>query len=146
MCFRKKDKLNFGIQVDRRKIPGLPSINDCNTAIELLLANFTLANTTLIQNVFKNLTIEWWNDFAPSPSTGIINSVVVDNDMVYSGLTTGNICKVAWRGKIFRSAFIHEILHFIGVVVLGDGDAEHKNVKLWEIENIVNKLLTEKNI
>lgn len=142
MCFKKRDKLNYGIQVDRRKIPGLPSIDDCNIAIELLIGNFTLSS---IQNSLKNLTIEWWNDFAPSPSTGIINSVVVNNDMVYSGLTIGNICKVAWRGKIFRSAFIHEILHYIGLV-LGDGDPEHKNTKLWDVERIVNKLLAEKNI
>ena len=145
MCFKKKTEQ--GTKIDRRKIPGLPSDADHTKAINTFVEECAkIFDRQKVEAAVKTITIEWWNNIAPSPSTGVLNTVVVDNDQLYSGLTVGTICKVAWRGKLFRSAFAHEMLHVIGQNILNDGDANHQNQNLWNIESSVNKIFSEINL
>ena len=147
MCFRKK-KTSQGCKIDRRKIPGLPSDNDHSKALDVLVEECRKKqlDETKVRDTVKSITIEWWNDIAPRPSTGQLNTVVVYGDQIYSGLVVGNVCKVAWRGKLFRSAFAHEILHLVGANVLGDPNADHSNTMLRDLEVAINKKLTEQNL
>lgn len=140
MCFKKKT--SQGVKIDRRKIAGLPSDNNHEQAISVIIDGCSKHfDKQKVEETIKNITIEWWSDIAPSPSTGILNTVVTDSGSIYSGLTVGNTCKVAWRGKIFRSAFVHEILHVVGRNILNDEDPYHKNSDLWKIEQEINTTL-----
>jgi hypothetical protein len=149
MCFNKKIKLSCGCKIDKRKIFCLPSVSEYEQTIEVIIdecVKSLSATPDKIKQVLSNITIEWWNDIAPRPSTGELSTVVVDNDVVYSGLTIGNLCKVAWRGKLSRSAFAHEILHVIGRVILSDENANHQNTLLLNLEISINQKLTDKNL
>lgn len=145
MCFKKKT--TQGVKIDRRKIPGLPSDDDHSKAINIVIDECTkVFDKQKVEESIKKITIEWWNDIAPSPSTGILNTVVVYNDQIFSGLNIGNLCKVAWRGKMFRSAFAHEILHVIGQDILNDPDGDHNNQQLIDLERSINVALTSVNL
>jgi len=86
----------------------------------------------------KPVTLTWSGVVAPSPSTGALNTVTVLQGTLYSGLTVGYTVSVAWRGKISRSALIHELCHVIGTVVVGDSNANHTNVALKDLEAEAN--------
>ncbi|MFA5048419.1 MAG: hypothetical protein WC516_05360 [Patescibacteria group bacterium] len=145
MCFKKKT--SQGIKIDRRKVPGLPVDEDFSKAIDIFIEECSKTlDRQKVETSIKKITIEWWNDIAPSPSTGVLNTVVVYCDQIYSGLTTGNLCRVAWRGKLYRSAFAHEILHVVGQDVLNDSDGDHNNRQLWDIELLINQKLTNINL
>lgn len=147
MCFSKKIKTLYGCKIDRRKIPGLPSDQVHEKALKIFIDEF--AERFKLEDVeatISKITVEWWNDVAPSPSTGVLNTVVVDNGQVYSGLTVDPVCKVAWRGKISRSAFAHELAHIIGGKLLNDWDINHNNPLLWDTVNKINKNLEEEDI
>jgi hypothetical protein len=140
MCFSKKIKTLYGCKIDRRKIPGLPTDSAHEQAIQILVDKF--AEKFKLEDVRATLgkiTMEWWNDIAPRPSTGELNTVVVHNGQIYSGLTVGSVCKVAWRGKLYRSAFAHEIAHQVSWKLFSDWDENHKNGLLWEIVRIINE-------
>jgi hypothetical protein len=136
MCFGSKTKTSYGCKIDRRKIPGLPSDLNHESALGVFISACSgVFYESKVREVIRDFTIEWWNDIAPSPSTGLLNTVVVWNGQVFSGLSLpGNVCRVAWRGKIHRSAFSHELVHMVAERILGDGDADHKNPDLWAIE------------
>lgn len=138
MCWFKKStttSLPSGCKINRRGIPGLPSDLNHTTAVGVVIDEckrvFGQDKESAILNAIKNITVEWWNDVAPHPSTGVLDTVVVDNDQIYSGLTVGYTCKVAWRGKMSRSAFGHEILHVMCNDILHDPDANHTNPAIW---------------
>jgi hypothetical protein len=136
-----------GCKIDRRNISGLPSDYEHSKALDILIKHCKLVfSETKVRDVLKTITIEWWDDTAPSPSSGELNTVVIYNGYVYSGVTIGNMCKVAWRGKLFRSAFIHEILHVVGNYILYKTNANHDILILYDLENAINKELIEKNI
>lgn len=145
MCFKKKT--TQGVKIDRRKIPGLPSDDDHSKAINVVIDECSkVFDRQKVEESIKKITIEWWNDIAPSPSTGTLMTVVVYNDQIFSGLNIGNMCKVAWRGKIYRSAFVHEILHVIGQDILNDPDGDHNNQQLIDLERSINSVLTSVNL
>lgn len=147
MCFSKKVKTSYGCKIDRRKIPGLPNDSAHDRAIQILVdifgQRFKLED---VRTTIGKITVEWWNDIAPSPSTGKLNTVVAHDGQVYSGLTVGTTCKVAWRGKIYRSTFAHEIAHVIGGLLLNDWDADHNNNLLWDAVKTINEKLKKADI
>ena len=142
MCFNRKATASQGTKIDRRKIVGLP-IDDAHTKALTIFTDecSRVFDRTKVEASVKSITIEWWNDVAPSPSTGVLNTVVIDSGYLYSGLTVGTTCKVAWRGMLYRSAFAHEMLHVIGRNLLNDEDADHKNHTLWDLETAINSTL-----
>jgi hypothetical protein len=148
MCFSRKPKTSQGVKIDRRKIPGLPSDEDHSKALDIFITECVKHfDYSKVQDIVKLVTIEWWNDIAPSPSTGKLNTVVVHNGQVYSGLTVSTtLCKVAWRGKIHRSAFVHEFLHIVNWSILGDSDPNHTNDVLRSLEVAINAKLSEINL
>jgi len=145
MCWRKKITLKCGCTLDKRKIAGLPTDQNHNAALDIFIdeCKNKLMSENLLLAVLKKITIEWWNDIAPSPSTGVLNTVVTYGDQVYSGLTTDHLCRVAWRGKLYRSAFVHELLHVIGGDILGDPDPNHQNQTLKDLEGSINSRLAQ---
>jgi len=142
MCFSSKSKTSYGCLIDRRKIPGLPSDLNHETALGIFVSSCSgVFEEAKVREALKGATIEWWNDIAPSPSTGQLNTVVVWNGQLFSGLNVGSVCKVAWRGKMWRSALYHELVHLVAERIGGNGDADHKNPALWAIETAaVNSL------
>lgn len=145
MCFSKK--ISYGCKIDHRKIPGLPSDGIHEKAIKIVVDKFSeRIKLEDIETTIKKITIEWWNYIAPSPSTGGLNTVVSYNGKVYSGLVVGSICKVAWRGKIFRSALAHEIAHVIGGQILNDSDPNHINNFLWDTVKEINEEFKKEDI
>jgi hypothetical protein len=148
MCWKKKAKLKCGCTLNRRKIAGLPSDQDHDAALNVLIdeCKKKLMSENLLLSVLKKITIEWWDNTAHSPSTGELKTVVAYNGQVYSGLTVGYLCMVAWRGKLYRSAFIHEILHVIGGDILNDPDPNHQNQTLKELECTTNGILAQMNL
>jgi len=147
MCFRKP-KTSQGLKIDRRKIPGLPSDDDHSNALKIFVDECKKQfDENKVRDTVKVVTIEWWNNIAPRPSTGELNTVVVHNDQIYSGITISTtLCKVAWRGRIFRSAFVHELLHIISWAILNDPNSEHSNQSLQDLEISINKKLSEENL
>lgn len=147
MCFSKKIKTSQGCKIDRRKIPGLPTDTVHDQALKILVDKFAeKLKLEDIKDAISKVTVEWWNDIAPSPSTGVLNTVVTNNGQIYSGLTVGLICKVAWRGKIYRSAFAHEFAHVIGGKLLDDWDPNHNISLLWNTVKVINEELRKEDI
>lgn len=145
MCFKKKT--TQGVKIDRRKIPGLPTDDEHSKVIDFIIEICSKSfDRQQVEESIKKITIEWWSDIAPSPSTGNLSTVVVYNDFIYNGLTIGNTCKVAWKGKIYRSAFVHEIMHVIGADILNDPNADHSNQQLLSIEREINSKLSSENL
>jgi hypothetical protein len=143
----QKSETSQGCRIDRRGISGLPSDDDHSKALDVFIEECKKQfDETKVRDTIKLITIEWWDDVAPSPTTGQLNTVVVYNGQVYNGLTIGNLCKVAWRGKISRSAFVHEILHVIGVNILGGSNINHMNPVLRILETTINKKLIDQNL
>lgn len=147
MCWGKT-KTESGAKISANKVPGLPIQADYDRALAVLVEECAKhMDKSAVQKALNGITIEWWDKIAPRPSTGELNTVVVHDSQVYSGLTVGSMCKVAWRGKIYRSAFCHELLHIIGGKVLGDPDPSHSNDLLWKNINVqANAHLKEENI
>jgi len=150
MCWRSKTKTSFGLKIDWNKVPGLPSKEMHERALTLLVTKCVEQGLQekVVTSALSRVTVQWWNVMAPSPSTGILNTVVVGpNGVLYSGLTTGNHCDVAWRGSLARSAFIHELLHRIGLTTGIGGDPDHLSKLLWiEIEPSVNQCLSVEHL
>ena len=147
MCFSRKTTVSVGTKIDRRKISGLPTDEVHTKALTIFIDECSkIFDRSKVETSVKSITVEWWNDVAPSPSTGVLNTVVVDNGQVYSGLTVGTLCKVAWRGKLFRSAFAHEMLHIIGRNLLNNEDAGHQEKSLWDLEATICKILSDNNL
>lgn len=149
MFWKKRTKKTlFGLKVDFNKVPGLPSLDVHEKALSLFVEECSKRfDKQLVHEALSHITIEWWNAIAPRPSTGELNTVVVYEDNVYSGLTIGNMCKVAWRGTIARSAFCHEILHIVSDFVFGTRDPYHLNDILWkDLEFNINNCLAKKKL
>lgn len=150
MCWSKKTKTDNGLKLSANKVPALPDKATHDRALTVLTTECSRLggmDAAAVRKAFNGVTVEWWDRIAPRPSTGELNTVVVHDGMIYSGLTLGSICKVAWRGKIYRSAFCHELLHVIARAVLGDPDASHSNDLLWQtIEGGVNGILKKEDI
>jgi hypothetical protein len=148
MCWSRKTKTESGVKISANKVPGLPSQAAYDRALEVLIKECARhMDEAAVKKALNGVTVEWWDRIAPRPSTGELNTVVVYEDKVYSGLTLGSMCKVAWRGKIHRSAFCHELLHIIGGRVLGDTDPSHSNTLLWKtINGQANARLKEEDI
>jgi len=145
--FGELPETSQGCKIDRRGIPGLPSNSEHSKALDILIySGRKYFNEVQIRDTLKLITIEWWNTIATNPSTGQLNTVVIYDGYPYSGLTIGNLCKIAWRGKLFRSAFIHEILHVMGTRILGDPNPNHTNETLYNVEIEANKKLFEQNL
>lgn len=148
MCWSSK-KTQAGLRIDRNKVPGLPPSAVHDQAVSVLVDTCAEQglNEDNVRKALRGVTIQWWDYIAPRPSTGELNTVVVHDGQVYSGLTIGSKCLVAWRGRIYRSAFCHELLHIIGREVLGNADPEHSLSLLWEeIMGAVRKRLQEMDI
>ena len=146
MCWTSKTKTSFGLKINYNKIPGLPSQELHERALTLFIEECAKKFDEIkVRKAVASITVEWWDKIAPRPSTGELNTVVVDNGVLYSGLTIGTLCKVAWRGKFWRSAFCHELLHVVGYVVLGVDDPNHQNSLLWsDLDDVINnRLLAE---
>lgn len=134
--------------MDANKVPGLPAPATYERALTILVEECAKKfDLPVVAKAVSSVTVEWWDRIAPRPSTGELNTVVVDGDAVYSGLTVGTTCKVAWRGKLSRSAFCHEILHVVGAAALGDADPNHGNALLWkELEPAANARLAAEQL
>ena len=136
----------FGLKIYENKVPGLPDLETYNYILKLFVEDCSKKfNEKNICKAISKIKLEWWDKIAPKYSTGELDTVVVYDKKIYSGLTIGNECKVAWRGKIYRSAFFHEILHVIYKELFGVIDPFHLNIPFWkEFEyNINNKLILE---
>ena len=147
MCFKKK--LNYGIKLDKNKVPNLPNDSKLNFALDIFYEEVSNEyDEDNVKSALNKVVIEWWDYIAPSPTTGELNTVVIDEDQAYSGLTKGKKCKIAWRGKLWRSAFAHELLHVICIaLVQSDGDPNHTNDRLWKVlEGNINKKLKEEDL
>lgn len=148
MCWGSKTKTSFGLKIDSNKVPGLPTKEAHEHALALLVEECAKKfDAAKVRAAIATITVEWWDKIAPRPTTGEVNTVVVDGTAIYSGLTVGTVCKVAWRGKLFRSAFCHEILHVVGRALLGDDDPNHQNALLWqELEPAANARLAAEQL
>ncbi len=73
MCFSKKEKTTQGCTINRRKIAALPSIADHSKVLDIFIEECVKKelDETKVKNTVKAITIEWWKDIYPSPSTGI---------------------------------------------------------------------------
>lgn len=133
----------FGLKVDGNGVPGLPTKEAHEQAVSLFVDECAkVFDRGVVCDALRHVVVEWWDKVSPRPSTGILDTVVVDCGCVYSGVTSGNLCKVAWRGRISRSAFCHELLHIVGRACLGGDDSWHSNTLLWaEIEMSANRSL-----
>lgn len=147
MCWIKTTKTSTGLKINENGVPGLPGVEKYERALAIFTEECAKHFSEVeVQKAISSITIEWWDKVAPSPSTGLLNTVVVFEKAVYSGLTVGSTCKVAWRGKLFRSAFAHELLHIVGLNLLNDGDAAHTNSLLWTTESVINTLLEQEDL
>jgi hypothetical protein len=144
MCWRSKTKTSYGLKIYNNNVPGLPTKEAHEHGIALFIEECSKKfDSAKVRSAVASISLEWWDRIAPRPSTGELNTVVVDNGSVYSGLTVGTTCKVAWRGKLSRSAFAHEMLHVVGNAVTGLGDPDHKDPVLWtELEPAITGRLT----
>lgn len=144
MCWTSKTKTSFGLKINYNKVPGIPGRETHERVLTLLVEECAKKyDEATVRKALSSVTVEWWNVIAPRPSTGELNTVVVYNDSIYSGLTIGTLCKVAWRGKFWRSAFCHELLHVIGYALFGVDDPDHLDDRLWkELDTSANLRLS----
>lgn len=133
----------FNIVFRGNNVPSVPSVYHLEKALaEFITVCDKSFGVNKCYNALSGITIIWWDKIVPRPVTGELNTAVVYNGIAYSGLTTRDgVCRVAWRGKIFRSAFIHELMHVVAGKLIGDWDENHKIEKVWAVEEEVNKVL-----
>lgn len=124
----------------------MPSAVDKALGIFVMECNRIFKRPPACKKALSGVTLEWSGVIAPSPSTGVLYTVVVYKGVLYSGVTVGLYIRVAWRGKISRSAFAHELGHVIGQVLLGDGDAGHTSTQLKLLETETNKKLIKEGL
>lgn len=124
--------------------PGAPAPDVVDKAVSIFVkvCNEKLSVGTCAAAI-KDVELAWSGVVAPSPTTGVLNTVVVYQGNLYSGLTVGNKVMVAWRGKISRSALAHELCHVVGVGILGDPNKDHTNQLLAELEQSTNQALVK---
>jgi len=148
MCWSRKVKTSSGLVIKPNNVPSLPSLETYNRALTFFIEECAkVFDKAAVEKSLSTITVEWWDKIAPRPSTGELNTVVVYDDVIYSGLTIGTLCLVAWRGKLSRSAFIHELLHVIGCDIIGEADPEHLNDLLWkQLERDINARLSANQI
>lgn len=146
MCFwflDKKIKLNCGLKIDNNKVKDLPT-KEIYEAVMVVMCNelglfFDLNNLS-----------DWvlqWGDSLYKDGNGYRTYVVSPIGNLCAGSTSGgHTCKVAWRGKIHKSAFIHELLHALSKETYKDLDASHSRKDVWEFEKKINNKLKEMSI
>ncbi len=136
----------YNIHLVGNNTPGVPGISVVDRALDVFvdICNKEFSSTSC-SNIVSGVTIEWWGVIGVSPSTGNLMTVVVYGGNTYAGLTSLDAkgSKVAWRGTLYRSAFAHELLHYIAYAIFKDADYEHKNVKVWDVEAKINSRLKE---
>jgi len=139
-----KERTSFGLRIDRNRVPGLPTRKAHEDALTVFVDECAkVFDEAEVRRILSLVTVEWWDRIATQPSTGELNTVVVDGNRVYSGLAVGRMCKVAWRGRLWRSAFCHELLHIVGAEILGVPDLLHCDDTLWKIlEPTINRRLS----
>lgn len=123
----------YGTTLLGNNTPNAPGLVDTEKALEIVQRHcaevFTASDC---KEAISKMTVEWWGVMAHTPSTGAVMTIVPDNGDIYAGLTTYDFkVRVAWRGKFYRSAFAHEIIHVVAIVATGDGDALHTNTEWW---------------
>jgi hypothetical protein len=143
MWFKKKIKLDFNIILYPNNVPGLPNTILHNNVLSLFVDFCTAkyGDGAKVLKALRGVSIEWWDKIAPGPFTGNLNTVVVYNGRIYSGLNIGKECKVAWRGAFSRSALAHELLHVINYSLNNELDPYHLNKELWELEEEFNAII-----
>lgn len=135
-----KTRTSYGLKINSNGVPGLPTKEAHEHALALFIEECSKTfDGEKVREAVAPIILEWWDKIAPRPSTGELNTVVVVDGAVYSGLTRGVTCMVAWRGKLSRSAFVHELLHVVGWKVLGHSDPDHLDAVLWHyLEPAIN--------
>ena len=146
MLWRKKVKTSFGLKIIENGVPALPNVKIYERALTIFIEECVKRfDEIAVRHALSKAVVEWWDKIAPSINTGELNTVVVDDGQVYSGLAIGNFCKVAWRGRLHRSAFCHELLHVVGLQLFGI-DPFHQNGLLWSLERSINALLEKERL
>lgn len=149
MCWRRKIKTSFGLRIDANNVPGLPTKEAHEHALTIFVEGCSRHfDEAVVREAVSGITVEWWDKIAPRPSTGELNTVVAPKGGgLYSGLTIGSLCMIAWRGRLWRSAFCHELLHVVDFTATGVSDPYHANAVLWsELEPELNRRLLERDL
>jgi len=135
----------YDFSVYNNNTPGVPQKEEILAALDKTMLSCNIFVGKPCDAAINGYTLEWWGVVAVSPSTGVLTTVVIYGDKLYSGLTTFNdsTIRVAWRGRIHRSAFVHEIAHLVGIEAFSVEDREHTLDKLWLWVSSVNKSLSE---
>jgi len=126
-------------QISSGNTPGAPSPAEVDRALGVFVEVCgTKYGVDKCKAAIYAVKLEWSGVVAPSPSTGVLTTVVVYGGVLYAGLNVGNFVMVAWRGKISRSALVHELCHVVGANILGDPNPNHTNVALAQLEQDTN--------
>lgn len=138
----------FSVVFRGNNVPSVPGIDTLDKALSSFVEKCDESfGVGKCLSAVSGVTVVWWDKIAPRASTGELGTTVVYNGVAYSGLTTRDgTCRVAWRGKLFRSAFSHELMHVVSGRILGDWDEEHKIEKVWLVDREVSNKLKELDI
>lgn len=138
--FKPLIRLNYGVLLDRNGVENLASAEKHNNVLDVFFneASKLAGKGYVLDSLFKT-TIQWWDHLAPSPSTGKLETVVTYNGKLYAGLNfEGGLCMVAWKGKFYQSALVHEVSHVLARDVFNDQD--HYTRPIWGKEGLVTKV------
>ena len=140
MCFwfwNKKIKLSCGLKIDENKVKGLPSKEIYEVCLSLMHDEF---DHVFDFNTLSGWTLQW-GDTLYKNGDGYITLVVSPLGHLCNGSTGGHTCKVAWRGCLHKSAFVHELIHALLKEAGGDLDADHDKKNIWDKEKKINDKL-----
>jgi hypothetical protein len=137
--------LKYGIKQDK-SVPYVTTQTDIHKGVNIIVDGFAECFEKRVDQYFDGVIFKFSDEIAPSPSTGILNTVVKYNNAVGSGFQIGKTMLVAWRGKLFRSAVAHELMHYLGRVIDSAPDPNHQIIKYWNCVKRINGRLKEANL
>lgn len=143
--------IRHGIEINKTKVPYALDLTRTrkhyDDMAEVIATKLIACNLNISKADFNGLRIIWSDAVAPSPSTGELNTVVMPGDgRLYNGFIDNKIIYIAWRGRVYRTALVHELIHYFLKLHNGNPDAEHKHKTAWQCEARVNEMLKRKNL
>lgn len=140
--------LKYGAHLNTQNVPYAMSRTNLFDLMDTLVAGFKECNLGWDpENGFDGVKIEWSDKVCPEYSTGNLNTCVdIGDKQIYNGIQAGATMKVAWRGKVYRTALVHELVHYFGKLFDGRPDPSHRIPEYWKCEQLVNMRLKERNL
>lgn len=137
-------RLKYGLEIYKKPVQYALKRTNTDTLMDIIYMELSKCDLGLdYQAILPTLKVKFCDYVAPSYSTGELNTVCELSDSIVSGHAPGKTVFVAWRGKVHRTSFAHEIMHQLMANSGFGPDYNHESKPYWDCVNAINKSLKE---